>query len=124
MAWPGVALEGWAQEWPLIAHLIQMCEHCPVSTHHGMKVQLFGSSPVTQDPLVGLGLCPLVRYSEAQGQWSDGRAGRCLPVSSSLNPCSPCSPTTSERHCPREHCRNHFVTSGQQWPDLLLLEGS
>lgn len=112
---------------PLTAHLAQMCEHCPVSTHHGMKVWLFSSSPVTHF-LAGLRLCPLVRYSEAQGQWSDIRAGQCLPVfpnmMPALSPCSPYSPRTGRRHCLPEHCRTQFVTSGQQWLDLLLLEGS
>lgn len=56
-------------------HLEQTHGHCPVSARLSTEARLFGSSPATQDPSTGPGLCLLVRHSEAQGQWSYVTAG-------------------------------------------------
>lgn len=85
VAWPGVALS-WVQECPSsTAHLAQMREHCPVSTHHGTEpaLRLF---PNDLEILAGPGLCPLVRYSETRGQWCDVRIGGCWLMFPNLRP--------------------------------------
>lgn len=108
-------------------HLVQTHELCPVPTQHGIKVRLFSSSPATQDPPARLGLYLPVRHSEAQGQQGRERMGQCWPVHPNtrpaLSPCRPLSSRTGGGHCPPEHCRKQFVTSGGQQLDLLL-EGS
>lgn len=85
VAWPGLALS-WVQECPSsTAHLAQMREHCPVSTHHGTEpaLRLF---PNDLEILAGPGLCPLVRYSETRGQWCDVRIGGCWLMFPNLRP--------------------------------------
>lgn len=75
---PGVGRTGCCT--PHTVHLVQ-ARACLVSTPKRTKVRLFGSSTATLSS-TGLGLCPLVRYSEALGPLESykDRTQACLPV--------------------------------------------